>query len=123
MTALAPIVLGLRPNIIIERTVEAQRPSASPEICFLPPVARLVKKQLHVGVNGTRIYLYQSSPMWKTLGLHHVKMVSWSTSGSRSAEKDSSSAQSGRREMDGNLGELCRGISEQVQVFGDKQRA
>lgn len=78
---------------------------------------------MNVGVGGDRIYLHQSSPMWKTLGLHHVKMVSWSGTGSRSAEEDGSSIHSGRRETDGNLGDLCRGISEQVQIFGDKQRA
>lgn len=68
----------------------------------------------------SRIYLYQSSPMWKTLGLHHVKMLSWSRAG---AGEDGSLAHSSPRETDGSLGDLCRGISEQVQIFGDKQRA
>ncbi|CAM9153738.1 unnamed protein product [Ectocarpus sp. 4 AP-2014] len=64
----------------------------------------------------SRIYLYQSSPMWKTFGLHHVKAVSWSRAGSSKGGRD------GEREADGNLGDLCRGISEQVEIFGDKHR-
>ena len=69
-----------------------------------------------------RIYLYQSSPMWKTIGLHHVKVVSWSRSGSSGAEEDGRLVDSrGRRETDDNLGDLCRGISEQVEIFGDKK--
>lgn len=71
-----------------------------------------------------RIYLYQSSPMWKTIGLHHVKVTSWSSSGgSNGAEEDASTVRdSGRRETDGHLGDLCKGISEQVEIFGDKRR-
>lgn len=69
-----------------------------------------------------RIYLYQSSPMWKTIGLHHMKIVSWSKAGSSGAEEDGSLVDSsGRRETDGNLGDLCRGITEQVEIFGDSR--
>lgn len=70
-----------------------------------------------------RIHLYQPSPMWKTIGLHHVKVISWSSAGSDGAEEDASLVRSsGRRETDGHLGDLCRGISEQVEIFGDKRR-
>jgi len=60
--------------------------------------------------------------MWKTIGLHHVKVVSWARAGSSGAEEDSRLVEnSGRREADGNLEDLCRGISEQVHIFGDKR--
>lgn len=61
--------------------------------------------------------------MWNTIGLHHVKVISWSSTGSNGTEEDGSLVRSsGRRETDGHLGDLCRGISEQVEIFGDKRR-
>ncbi len=69
-----------------------------------------------------RIYLYQSSPMWKNTGLQHVKAISWSRAGSSGAEQDGSLVDnSGQRMAEGNLGDLCRGITEQVEIFGDKR--
>lgn len=71
-----------------------------------------------------RIYLYQSSPMWETIGLHHVKVVNWSSRASSNGTGEDASIvrSSGRKETDGHLGDLCRGISEQVEIFGDKRR-
>ncbi|CAM9108588.1 unnamed protein product [Hapterophycus canaliculatus] len=65
-----------------------------------------------------RIYLHQSSPMWRKIGLHHVKVISWPRADSKSVERDSI-----RRQRDDDLGHLCRGIREQVEIFGDKPTA
>ncbi|CAM9707690.1 unnamed protein product [Scytosiphon promiscuus] len=62
-----------------------------------------------------RIYLYQSSPMWKKIGLHHVKVITWSRADSNAVEEDSSHGP-----KDGTLGNLCRSITEQVEIFSDK---
>lgn len=83
-----------------------------------------------------RIYLYQPSPMWKVIALQHVKCVSWpggAVSGvGRGGFAHGGTEDSGRLgnrdggapflHSPGELGELCRGISEQVQIFGDKQQ-
>lgn len=77
--------------------------------------------------------MYQPSPLWKTFGLQHVKCVGWSApvvaSNGEEHDDDSSSSSMNRCARDGgggetaaNLGELCRGISEQVQIFGDGRR-
>lgn len=61
--------------------------------------------------------------MWKAIELHHVKVISWSSAGSNGAKEDDNSLRSsGQRETDGHLEDLCRGISEQVEIFGDKRR-
>lgn len=84
-----------------------------------------------------RIYLHQPSPMWKVIALQHVKCVSW-PGGVVSGVEGGGVAHGGRDEDSGrgraggggggflhsmgDLGDLCRGISDQVQIFGDKQR-
>eukprot|EP00904_Undaria_pinnatifida_P010842 jgi/Undpi1/6889/HiC_scaffold_21.g09365.m1 len=84
-----------------------------------------------------RIYVYQPSPLWKTFGLQHVKCVGWSASsvaapiGEEQHNESTNSidiSRPGARDDGGgstggaNLGGLCRGISEQVQIFGDRRR-
>lgn len=81
--------------------------------------------------------MYQPSPLWKTFGLQHVKCVGWSASSVAAPigeEQHNESTNSidistpGARDDGGgstggaNLGGLCRGISEQVQIFGDRRR-
>ncbi|CAN0069546.1 unnamed protein product [Ascophyllum nodosum] len=65
-----------------------------------------------------RIYLYQPSPMWKTFALQHVKCIRWSRLDSRAPEEELRSPVGREIAPEADLADLCRGISEQVQIFG-----
>lgn len=100
---------------------------------LVPPI----RPYLEIIPENYRIYLFQSSPMWKTCSVQYVKCFSWTElialeehwhgGGSKqyteAGEKSlrPSAFLSKLQGVDDNR-DLCRNIGEHILIFGDNQR-